>query len=132
MKGQPKEGTYLYRQSLQYVANKPKFIQEIEDKHNKALEEREQAKKPLVRPDEDPIVVDPEGNPICEEAVEKDPELALILSRERSDKKDEPVDVTDLEKDRSPPGKKARPEREQERRQLSKLKSNTRLLSFED
>lgn len=154
-----KEDSYEYRRGLSFVGQTPKFIQQIKKGTEDAKIQRAQNRQ-TTRPvygEEEPVLVDSEGNALPEEALESDRKLDSLFSLadeenlvygasdgQADDFKDD-SDMIDgfLQREtRATDDRISESARKKARmgaivkiessKQLSKLKSDPRLLSFED
>jgi hypothetical protein len=66
------EGTYHLRRNLEYVKQKPKFIQNILKKGDAQEAANSERRLRNTRTDDEPVLVDSEGNSIPMELLEKD------------------------------------------------------------
>jgi hypothetical protein len=136
-------GSYHLRRNLEYVKQKPKFLQNILDGQSARETADNDRRSRAVRIDDEPVLVDSEGNAIPEELLERDMKLdsafsGIHISRfimldmvEIDDFEDDSKLIEEHLDDRSRerPSKRSKP---QPAKQLSKLKSDTRLLSFHE
>lgn len=147
-------GSYEYRRGFAYVGSTPRFIQQIKEAEEEAKMRREQSRRSQrpVYAEEEPVLVDSEGNALPEELLQSDRRLdsAFSLCDEEGDGSltyggtvdngddvvREDAAVADERASSGSARKRARMSESVKRRdspkQLSKLKADTRLLSFVD
>jgi hypothetical protein len=125
------DGSYNLRRSLQYVPQKPLFLQKIltGEASRQEQQDREREGREPDRADEEPAIVLGSGSSPPRDTLIPSSELATLDDFDTDTKAIEEM----LQSDDHPTGnakKKARTRPEQ--KQLSKLKSDIRLLSFID
>ncbi|PJF19211.1 hypothetical protein PSACC_00978 [Paramicrosporidium saccamoebae] len=74
------DGSYHLRRNLEYVKQKPKFLQNILDGQSARETADNDRRSRAVRIDDEPVLVDSEGNAIPEELLERDMKLDSAFS----------------------------------------------------